>query len=51
MSKKVCKLFKKGLSKGDWKAYKELIKNPKVVCKNCGRVAEKSSDVCKSEKL
>jgi hypothetical protein len=51
MSKKMCKQFKKGLSKEDWKAYKDLIKNPKVVCKNCGRVAAKASEVCKPEKL
>lgn len=47
MSKKICKLVKKG----DEKVYKALLQNPKFVCKKCGRVANKSKVICKSKAL
>lgn len=50
MSKKMCKLYKKS-DKEKWKEYKDLSKNPKHICKSCGRVSAKSSNLCKSEKL
>ena len=51
MSKKLCKLVKKNLQKEDLKAFKKLVKNGKFLCENCGRVAAKSSHLCKSVKL
>jgi len=51
MSKKICKLFKKGLPKEDWESYKAGIKDPKVICKSCGRAASDALDVCKPEKI
>jgi hypothetical protein len=51
MSKKACKLFKKGMNKKEWKEYKATLENPKYVCKNCGRAASKAANICKPEKL
>ena len=51
MSDKLCSLIKKGLQKEDEKKYLKLISEPKYWCKKCGRVAGKSSCLCKPKKL
>lgn len=51
MSKKLCKAVKEKLHKDDPKKFKELVKDAQYYCKSCGRVAAKSSHLCKPEKL
>lgn len=33
-------------SKGDFKEIKEIVKNPKFICFNCGRVADQEGNLC-----
>jgi len=49
MAKTLCKL-KKTLH-DDWPEYRKLVGKPKVVCRSCGRLANKKKLVCKPEKL
>lgn len=49
--KKLCTLVKNGHHKDDFKAYKDMIRPAKFVCKKCGRAAAKSKYLCKSAKL
>jgi hypothetical protein len=51
MSKKLCKLVKDKLQKDKPQKYKSLVEEAKYYCENCGRVAAKSSHLCKPEKL
>ena len=50
-TKKLCSLVKNGLHKEDLKAYKELLRDAKYVCKKCGRAAAKSKCLCKASKI
>ncbi len=50
-SKKLCSLVKSGALKDDLKAYRELLRDPKHLCKKCGRSAGKSKCLCKPAKL
>ncbi len=50
VSKQLCKLKKSFASKGD-AAYRKLVDNPRFLCRNCGRVANKKKLVCKASKL
>jgi len=50
-AKKLCALVKNGLQKEDFKAYKELLRDAKYVCKKCGRAAAKPKCLCKSSKI
>lgn len=51
MGKKICKMVKDGQQKNDPEKFKSAVKGAKHYCKECGRVAGKSSHLCKSEKL
>ncbi len=51
MANKLCRMVKKGLLKEDIDEYKKYVKKPKFLCKSCGRIASKSDDLCKSEKI
>lgn len=51
MGKKMCKLASDKLQKDDPKKFKSLVKDAKFYCQGCGRVAVKSSHLCKPEKL
>jgi rubrerythrin len=50
-AKKLCVLVKEGVHKEDLKAYKELLRGAKYVCKKCGRAAAKSKCLCKAAKI
>jgi hypothetical protein len=45
--KHLCKLVKKDYLKENLPDYIELIKNPKYICKKCGRVAVDKHYICK----
>lgn len=49
--KKLCSLVKNGCHKDDFKAYKEMCRSAKFVCKKCGRAAAKSKCLCKPVEL
>ncbi len=42
-SNHLCDMVRRGL---DLKAYKELVKNPKFICRSCGRTATKEENLC-----
>lgn len=45
----LCKAYR---LKGDaHEAYKDLVRDPKVVCAKCGRASRKRNRVCKAETL
>ncbi len=48
-SKHLCDMVKRGV--GDLNTYKELVKNPKFICKKCGRVAAKEESICEPAPL
>ena len=48
---KLCNMVKDGFHKDHKKEYKELIKNPRYMCKKCGRSAAKTKNLCKPVKL
>jgi len=49
--KHLCYLNNLGFQISNPKEYKELVKNPEYMCKNCGRVAASEANLCKPEKL
>jgi hypothetical protein len=51
MSKKLCSLVKKDGLKEDLKGFKKLVREPKFLCKKCGRAAEKEKHLCKAVEL
>jgi hypothetical protein len=49
--KHLCYLSNIGFPQSNTKAYKELVKNAKYLCKACGRVAANEQNLCKPVKL
>jgi hypothetical protein len=49
--KKLCVLVEEGSHTEDPKAYRELLRDAKHMCKKCGRAAAKSKYLCKSTKI
>ena len=47
----LCFLQNVGYVEKNLEEYKRLVRNPKFVCKSCGRVAENSVNLCEPEKL
>jgi hypothetical protein len=47
----LCYLQNIGFVESNMKEYKELVRNPKYVCGNCGRAAADAGNLCKPEKL
>lgn len=47
----LCKLLEDKMHQKDPKAYAKLVENPQWVCKNCGRVAVKSDNLCSAARL
>ena len=50
-AKKLCALVKDGYQKDNAKAYKELLRGARHMCKRCGRAAAKPKSLCKPAKL
>jgi hypothetical protein len=50
-SKHLCYLNNLGFPVSNEKEYKQLVKNPEFLCKNCGRVAASEDNLCKPVKL
>jgi hypothetical protein len=50
-AKKLCSLVKNGAHKEDPKAYRELLRDARYMCKKCGRAAAKAKCLCKSTKI
>jgi len=42
-SKHLCDMAEKGV---DLQTYKDLVRNPKFICKKCGRAAAKEENLC-----
>lgn len=42
----LCYLGNLGYQKQNTKEYHELVRNPRFVCKNCGRVAAEKKNLC-----
>ena len=42
----LCQLYDKGMQKDDPEQYAHLVRDPKYVCKSCGRVATKKENLC-----
>ena len=51
MAKTLCKLVKDDYLKENLKEYIKMVKEPKYICKKCGRVAEKEGMLCKPKKM
>lgn len=49
--KHLCYLNNLGFQISNPKEYKELVKNPEYMCKNCGRVAASEKNLCKPVKM
>jgi hypothetical protein len=47
----LCYLQNIGFLIKNWDDYKNLIKNPKYICKACGRVAASDKNLCAPEEL
>jgi hypothetical protein len=47
----LCYLQNMGYVENYFNDYKELIRNAKFVCKNCGRSAANQENLCKPEKI
>jgi hypothetical protein len=47
----LCFLQNIGLLEPSSEVYKKLIRNPKFVCRKCGRAAVKAKNICEPEKL
>jgi hypothetical protein len=47
----LCLLQNTGYLNSNLEEYKKLVRNPKAVCKNCGRSAASEKNVCAPEKL
>jgi hypothetical protein len=47
----LCFLKNIGYVKTNTEEYKELVRNPKAVCSNCGRAAANQKRLCAPEKL
>jgi hypothetical protein len=47
----LCYLVNMDYLKSNFKDYKELIKDAKFVCKNCGRSANSEENLCQPQKL
>lgn len=51
MGKKMCKLVKDDYLEDNLKEYIKLVKDPKFVCKKCGRAAKKEEMLCSPKKM
>ncbi len=49
--KTLCDLESNGFIKSNFKEYKELVRNGRVVCKGCGRVARMKANLCEPKRL
>jgi hypothetical protein len=49
--KHLCLLQNTGYIKENFAEYKNLVRNPKFVCKNCGRTAVSDANLCAPEAL
>jgi hypothetical protein len=49
--KHLCLLQNTGYLKDNFEDYKNLVKDPKFVCKGCGRAAASDKDLCAPEAL
>lgn len=49
--KHLCYLVNMGFQQSNTGEYKGLVRDPRYVCKNCGRVASKKENLCKPVKL
>jgi hypothetical protein len=47
----LCYLANIGFHQSNMQEYKELVKEPKYLCKACGRVAANAENLCKPVKL
>jgi hypothetical protein len=47
----LCYLQNMGYIANNLEEYKKLVRNPKFVCKNCGRTAASDSNLCRPEPL
>jgi len=47
-SKHLCEMVKRG---EDLETFKSLVKNPKFICKKCGRAAAKEENLCEPVNL
>ena len=47
----LCLLHNIGYMKSNPEKYKRLVRDPKFMCKNCGRVAAQERNLCAPEKL
>ena len=47
----LCLLHNTGYVSDNLEDYKKLVRNPKFVCKGCGRVAANEKNLCAPEKL
>ena len=49
--KHLCYLNNLGFQNSNPEDFKELIKNPRFFCKNCGRAAANEKNLCKPQEL
>lgn len=47
----LCYLQNTGLLESSSLVYKKLVRNPKFICRKCGRAAAKAKSLCEAEKL
>jgi hypothetical protein len=47
----LCYLINMGYLDSNFKDYAELIKNPKFVCKRCGRGSDSKENICQPKKI
>lgn len=51
IDKSLCKLVKKDFLDDELKSYKALVRNPRFICRKCGRAAASKKNLCKTEEL
>ena len=51
INKTLCELKSDGFIEKDFKSYRKLVRQGKYVCRRCGRVARRKTNLCHPKRL